>query len=247
MNRISQTYLSREVPCDKKDYSEINKYYIRCIQSLESIMDLDAFILDYPNKKILYRTRVCSLFNPEIKESSFNEYKKIIFEDDILMLNTFDDEFVKFFYRLPPERRLNGYLTFDFNIKNKHGESRLVNYKQSTLDLTEDGHIRLSLCIVSSSIHSKSGNIYIKMNDTAQVYEFMHSSGKFIEIKDKKLSQRENDILGLISTGKTNTQIASELGISVNTVKYHKKQIFGKLGVKSTAKAIQWKNNQKTT
>ena len=35
------------------------------------------------------------------------------------------------------------------------------------------------------------------------------------------------------------------LGISLPTVKYHKKKIFARIGVKNTAEAIQWMNNQK--
>ena len=35
------------------------------------------------------------------------------------------------------------------------------------------------------------------------------------------------------------------LGISLPTFKYHKKKIFARIGVKNTAEAIQWMNNQK--
>ena len=52
-------------------------------------------------------------------------------------------------------------------------------------------------------------------------------------------------ILKLASNGKTETEIAEILGISIPTVKYHKKKIFARIGVKNTAEAIQWMNNQK--
>jgi predicted ATPase/DNA-binding CsgD family transcriptional regulator len=52
------------------------------------------------------------------------------------------------------------------------------------------------------------------------------------------LSLREIEILGLITMGMTNRQIAQELFITLDTVKWHNKQIFGKLHVSSRTKAV---------
>ncbi len=51
------------------------------------------------------------------------------------------------------------------------------------------------------------------------------------------LSHREIEILGLISDGLSNREIAQKLFISVNTVKWYNKQIFSKLGVNSRTQA----------
>ena len=49
------------------------------------------------------------------------------------------------------------------------------------------------------------------------------------------LTQREKAVLRLISAGLTAKEIASELGISANTVVTHRKNISAKLGIRSAS------------
>jgi LuxR family maltose regulon positive regulatory protein len=52
------------------------------------------------------------------------------------------------------------------------------------------------------------------------------------------LSERELEVLHLIAEGLTNSEIASRLFLSVNTVKAHTRNIYGKLGVHSRTQAV---------
>jgi LuxR family maltose regulon positive regulatory protein len=52
------------------------------------------------------------------------------------------------------------------------------------------------------------------------------------------LSPREIEVLRLVATGATNPQIAQRLFITVDTVKKHLSNIFGKLGVKNRTQAV---------
>jgi DNA-binding CsgD family transcriptional regulator len=51
------------------------------------------------------------------------------------------------------------------------------------------------------------------------------------------ISEREREILRLIAIGATNQQIASQLSISINTVKVHVRNIYEKIGVVSRSEA----------
>lgn len=55
-----------------------------------------------------------------------------------------------------------------------------------------------------------------------------------------RLSAREQEVLDLIATGKTNIDIADKLYISVRTVKFHVSSILSKLNVKNRTEAALW-------
>jgi len=52
------------------------------------------------------------------------------------------------------------------------------------------------------------------------------------------LTRRELEVLALLAAGQTNKQIASAQSVSPNTVKFHVKNIFEKLGVRSRSQAV---------
>jgi LuxR family maltose regulon positive regulatory protein len=52
------------------------------------------------------------------------------------------------------------------------------------------------------------------------------------------LSERELDVLLLISEGSSNQQIAETLIVTVHTVKKHASNIYGKLGVRNRTQAV---------
>lgn len=52
------------------------------------------------------------------------------------------------------------------------------------------------------------------------------------------LTKRELEILSSLAAGRTNKEIATEKGVSTNTVKYHVRNVFEKLGVSNRGQAI---------
>jgi len=52
------------------------------------------------------------------------------------------------------------------------------------------------------------------------------------------LTARERELLAALANGWTNQQIAARIGISANTVKYHLKNLYDKLGVNNRAMAV---------
>ena len=52
------------------------------------------------------------------------------------------------------------------------------------------------------------------------------------------LTRRELEVLSALAAGRTNKEIAGDLGLSPNTVKFHVKNLFQKLGVHNRSQAI---------
>jgi two-component system nitrate/nitrite response regulator NarP len=52
------------------------------------------------------------------------------------------------------------------------------------------------------------------------------------------LTRREMEVLADLSSGRTNKQIARDLGLSLNTIKFHVRNLFQKLDVNSRSQAI---------
>jgi ATP/maltotriose-dependent transcriptional regulator MalT len=53
-----------------------------------------------------------------------------------------------------------------------------------------------------------------------------------------QLSPRERQVLRYLIQGRSNREIAAAMGLSINTIKFHIKNIFGKLGVSSRKDAV---------
>ena len=107
------------------------------------------------------------------------------------------------------------------NLARPHGERytfmRNMPYLRPVLEhLTQDAYAREMLAFASG----------------LEVDTFSHSS--LIEV----LSEREVEILRLMTQGLTYDAIGHALTISINTVRYHVKSLYGKLGVSSRADAI---------
>jgi DNA-binding NarL/FixJ family response regulator len=58
-------------------------------------------------------------------------------------------------------------------------------------------------------------------------------------VRGRSLTLREREILRLMAAGKTNRQIAVDLGVSDTTVKRHVSNIFNKLAANTRAMAVR--------
>ncbi|MGB7244196.1 MAG: response regulator transcription factor [Sulfitobacter sp.] len=115
---------------------------------------------------------------------------------------------------------------------------RLIVYGEDRADLP-----RLAMNAGAAGFASRSGDV----DDLLAVCMDV-AAGKmvfpFVDIRELQadpihsLSNKERIMLEALSKGLTNRELSSELGISINTVKFHLSNLFDKLSVKNRAQAI---------
>ncbi len=126
----------------------------------------------------------------------------------------------------------------------------IVNSDISGNEMKQIQNIRANIpdAKIIGIIASSPGRDFIRLLDD-KIY-LNDDARKIIEIVDlclsgknkskqksagNSLSEREIEVLKLLIKGKTNKEIADELFISIHTVISHRKNITGKLGIRSTA------------
>ena len=52
------------------------------------------------------------------------------------------------------------------------------------------------------------------------------------------LTPKERELLAALATGRTNDQLAGDFGVSVNTIKFHLRNLYEKMEIKNRAQAV---------
>lgn len=74
-----------------------------------------------------------------------------------------------------------------------------------------------------------------------KIVEYFQPKGMFqSKTNTSQLTQKENQVIQFIIQGKTNNEIAELMNLSIDGVKYHIKNIYKKLHVKSKVGLINW-------
>jgi DNA-binding NarL/FixJ family response regulator len=88
------------------------------------------------------------------------------------------------------------------------------------------------------------GEKYFNQAITSLVFEDFYAGAKEGRKRERKktegLTKRENEVLEEVASGKTNTEVAASLFISIKTVETHKSNILEKLGLKNTVELVKY-------
>ena len=140
--------------------------------------------------------------------------------------------------------------TVFFNVqKNKYDEKKLllsglagIFYLNDRLDIILRGIIKLQRnerWFKRETMNSALNELIFKENSSIRL------AARAIQqpINSPSLTRRENTIIGLVSCGAKNQEIADQLHISPNTVKTHLYSIFRKTSSRNRIELISWTQN----
>jgi ATP/maltotriose-dependent transcriptional regulator MalT len=105
-------------------------------------------------------------------------------------------------------------------------------------DLARKGHLERQTDegVVAYAL-GESGRQALPGDDSVLSREQSSGYGASLGLEDP-LSEREREVLNLLASGKTNSEVAGDLFVSVGTVKSHTGNIYRKLGARNRAQAL---------
>lgn len=226
---------------------EFIKYMLSTLDAISRSSGQSLYVIDYCNRGFIYVSPSSLFLNghtvDEVLKMGYLYYEKNLPPEDLSMLLEINNQGFDFFYNHPVEERLKFTISYDFRLIQSNNFKVMVNHKLTPIMLTPKGDIWLALCVVSLSTKDKPGNVFINKDGILHRYSYSFEGRRWKMDEIISLSSREREILQLSMQGMSNDQIADTVFIDLNTVKFHKKNIFKKLEVKNIAEAIIFAQN----
>jgi len=102
------------------------------------------------------------------------------------------------------------------------------------------GKLRANTSELVQAIRTVAGGIeYFGRDISAIIFDLYVAKKKTIDVTPE-FTDREREIIILCRDGLIGKEIADRLNISINTVNFHKKNIYSKLGINNTTEMIQY-------
>ncbi len=221
-----------------------NSNYLESIKAFTRLTNNSVYIIDYKEKGFEYVSDnpllLCGHSAKEVQEMGYDFYIKYVIQKDLDLLVKINQIGFDFYETIPLKERKDYSISYDFYLKNQEGKKILVNQKLTPLFLSDDGKIWKALCLVSLSASNNSGNIKIYKKGNRKILEYDEDKHLWQSAQVIELSNREKEILQLSIRGFTIDEIAQEVVLTNNTIKFHRKKLFEKLEVSNITEAVSF-------
>tara|TARA_R110002012_G_scaffold319023_1_gene538475 strand:+ start:20660 stop:21430 length:771 start_codon:yes stop_codon:yes gene_type:complete len=173
-------------------------------------------------------------------EGMRNFWSRIHPEDIELWLKGLNDLMEYTLAEIPVNKRYQMSYTWNYRLKNAHDE--YVNIIQNTTPLEFDSDMKPIIGLAHYTVMDKNINMPITvsaklLNDNKE-YETKYFNNYSQKLLTNGLSNRERDVIRLLTLNNTSKEIADLLNISSNTVDTHRRNILKKLNISSTGELI---------
>lgn len=202
-------------------------------------------IIDYFKRNFLYVSENPLLAPIGLKDMGYAQYLNHVPKEEQAMLLEINRAGFEEFSRLPLADKMQFVISYDFHFI-QNGRSRMVNHRLTPLELNSKGQLWLALCSLSISPRKDFGNARMwrvtkygnGIVDNRDVREYSVADGKWHDSVPVVLTETEQNLLVMSAQGYTTEEIADRLFRSVDTMKYHRKKLFRKLGVETICAAL---------
>ncbi|WP_343558866.1 LuxR C-terminal-related transcriptional regulator [Sphingobacterium sp.] len=225
-----------------KDYIEIVKAFARITYQSIYVIDYQLKAFEFVSDNPLF---LAGLTPRQVVEMGYGFYQKYVPAADFQMLIQINNAGFNFYENIPLEERKQHVISYDFQIQDANKKYILINHKLTPFFLTEEGKIWKAMCIVSLSSNISSGNVTIEKLHSDLLWELDLLSGKWIARTKVNLTEREIEILRYYHRGLTIHETSEKIFISIDTVKFHRRKLFEKLGVGNMNEALTFALNNR--
>lgn len=250
MDRVNDFFSFRNtVSAISDNEQEQTTNYLEPIKAFARTTYKSIYIIDYQTKGFEYVSEnplfLCGHTAQEVQEMGYTFYFKYVTKQDLDLLLKINTIGFEFYEKIPKEDRKQYTISYDFHLKNQDGKTILINQKLTPVFLNNEGKIWKAICIISLSNEQNSGNIKIYKKGDNKIFKY-DLDGDFWKATEKiQLSNREKEILHYSTRGYTINEIAETIFVSPDTVKFHRRKLFDKLGVANISEAIAYATNNK--
>lgn len=204
-----------------------------------------VYIIDYFKRNFLYASENPLLAPVGLKDMGYALYLNYVPKEEQAMLLEINRAGFEEFSRIDVVEKMEFVISYDFHFK-QNGRSRMVNHRLTPLELNSKGQLWLALCSFTLSPRKDFGNVRMwRVTESGKgivgnrdVREYSLADGKWHDSAPIVLSETEQNLLMMSAQGYTTEEIANRLFRTADTMKYHRKKIFRKLGVETISEAL---------
>ncbi|MBT1686799.1 helix-turn-helix transcriptional regulator [Dawidia soli] len=226
----------------QQDYLEAIKAFARLTYESVYVINYETMTFEYVSENPLF---LCGHSPADVMKLGYEFYFKNVPDNDLTLLNTINEAGFDFFQNLPGEEKIRYSITYDFHLLHRDGKKTLINHKLTPLLLTKEKKMWKAMCIVSISHHKNPGNVFIHKQGSGELWELDLKDKAWRKSTKPKLTRREIEVLQLHAQGLSINEIAAQLSVAPDTVKYYRRQIFDRLNVSTIAGALSYAVNSK--
>jgi DNA-binding CsgD family transcriptional regulator len=216
----------------QQDYLEAIKAFARLTYESVYVINYETMTFEYVSENPLF---LCGHSAADVMKLGYEFYFKNVPEEDLTLLNTINEAGFDFFQNSPGKEKIHYSITYDFHLLTRDGKKKLT-----PLLLTKEEKMWKAMCVVSISHHKNSGNVCIHKQGSDEIWELDLSSKAWRKSAKPKLTRREIEVLQLHAQGLSIHEIAEQLSVAPDTVKYYRRQIFDRLHVSTISEALSY-------
>lgn len=229
--------MRRETP--KIELSAFKEAVSRLCSQSFFIIDFDAHKVLFQSERMIY---IDDATKKDIKGEYENPYFSLVSEDTLVMFSHLRKAYRYIGDFLSEDDYRNHISITHFPIVLRDNEI-FISQRFTPLSINDNGNIKTGMFAVSPSTGKSMGNLIL--TPSGKRFRFSFEEGVFYEYNlNKDLTVMEKAIIQNSRMGMSTEEVADNLGISVNTVKTHKKKIFRKLEVNSLTELLSFVGEQ---